>query len=38
MLHFDDDYPWNILKLLNDDYLTSIMTGQSYEVDAKRDT
>ncbi len=38
MLHFDDDYPWDILKLLNDDYLTSIMTGQNYEVDAKRDT
>ena len=37
MLHFDKDYPWDILKLLNDDYLTSIMTGQHYEVDAKRD-
>jgi len=38
MLHFDKDYPWDILKLLDDDYLTSIMTGQNYEVDAKRDT
>lgn len=37
MLHFDKDYPWDILKLLDDDYLTSIMTGQNYEVDAKRD-
>ncbi len=37
VLHFDKDYPWDILKLLNDDYLTSIMTGQNYEVDAKRD-
>ena len=37
MLHFDEDYPWAILKLLDDDYLTSIMTGQNYEVDAKRD-
>jgi|SRR5579859_4349077 len=38
MLHFDEDYPWDILKLLDDDYLTSIMTGLSYEVDAKRDS
>ncbi|GHO56070.1 Kiwa anti-phage protein KwaB-like domain-containing protein [Ktedonobacter robiniae] len=37
MLHYDEDYPWDILKLLDDDYLTSIMTGQNYEVDAKRD-
>jgi hypothetical protein len=37
MLHFDKDFPWDILKLLDDDYLTSIMTGQNYEVDAKRD-
>ncbi len=37
MLHFDEDFPWDILKLLDDDYLTSIMTGQNYEVDAKRD-
>jgi hypothetical protein len=36
MLHFDRSYSWDILKLLDDDYLTSIMTGQSYEVDAKR--
>jgi len=36
MLHFDRNHPWDILKLLDDDYLTSIMTGQSYEVDAKR--
>ena len=37
MLHFDTDYPWDILKLLDDDYLTSIMTGQDYEVDGKKD-
>jgi Domain of unknown function (DUF4868) len=37
VLHFDKDYPWDILKLLDDDYLTSIMTGKNYEVDAKRD-
>ena len=37
MLRFDKDYPWDILKLLDDDYLTSIMTGQNYEVDSKRD-
>lgn len=37
LLHFDKDYPWDILKLLDDDYLTSIMTGQNYEIDAKRD-
>jgi len=37
MLRFDKDYPWDILKLLDDDYLTSIMTGQNYEIDAKRD-
>jgi hypothetical protein len=37
MLHFDKDYPLDILRLLDDDYLTSIMTGQNYEVDAKRD-
>ncbi len=36
-LHYDTDYPWDILRLLDDDYLTSIMTGQNYEVDAKRD-
>jgi hypothetical protein len=36
-LHYDKDYPWDILKLLDDDYLTSIMTGNNYEVDAKRD-
>src|SRR5437762_2191792 len=37
-LHFDEDHPWDIHKLLDDDYLTSIMTGKNYEVDAKRDT
>ena|SRR5436309_2946439 len=37
VLHFDPDYPWDILKFLDDDYLTSIMTGQDYEVDGKRD-
>jgi hypothetical protein len=37
MLRFDKDYPWDILKLLADDYLTSIMTGQDYEVESKRD-
>jgi hypothetical protein len=37
VLYFDKDYPWDILKLLDDDYLTSIMTGQNYEVDGKRE-
>ena len=37
ILRFDRDYPTDILKLLDDDYLTSIMTGLDYEVDAKRD-
>ena len=37
MLQLDPHYPWDILKLLNDDYLKSIMTGQHYAVDGKRD-
>lgn len=28
---------WAILKLLDDDYLKSIMTGQNYEVNSKRE-
>lgn len=37
MLRFDHEHPNDILKMLDDDYLTSIMTGIDYEVDAKRD-
>ncbi len=36
MLQLDPYHPWDILKLLNDDYLKSIMTGQNYAVDGKR--
>lgn len=35
-LHFDPSQPWAILKLLDDDYLGSIMTGNRYEVNSKR--
>lgn len=36
MLQLDPHHPWDLLKLLNDDYLKSIMTGQNYAVDGKR--
>ncbi|OEU63706.1 MAG: hypothetical protein BBJ57_05995 [Desulfobacterales bacterium PC51MH44] len=35
-IHFDSSDKWGILKLLDDDYLDSIMTGSSYEVNSKR--
>lgn len=33
---YDDQYPWEILKLLDDDFLKSVMTSQNYEVGSKR--
>jgi hypothetical protein len=36
MLRYDPFDPYGILKLLDDDYLQSIMTNRSYEVNAKR--
>jgi len=36
MLLFDASNRWVILKLLDDDYLDSLMTGHSYEVTGKR--
>lgn len=36
-LHFDASDKWAILKLLDDDYLESVMTGNQYEVNSKRD-
>lgn len=36
MLVFDPSDKWALLKLLDDDYLGSIMTGQNYEVTGKR--
>ena len=36
-LHFDASDRWAILKLLDDDYLESVMTGNQYEVNSKRD-
>lgn len=36
MLSFDAKDKWAILRVLDDDYLDSIMTGQSYEVNSKR--
>jgi len=35
-LHFDASDKWAILRLLDDDYLESVMTGTQYEVNAKR--
>lgn len=35
-LLFDPADKWAILKLLDDDYLESVMTGASYEVNSKR--
>jgi hypothetical protein len=35
-LEFDPKHRWVILKLLNDDYLDSVMTKNSYEVNSKR--
>jgi len=33
---FEPANPWDILKLLDDDYLNSVMTSQNYEVTGKR--
>ncbi len=35
-LMFDDKDKWGILRLLDDDYLESVMTGENYEVNSKR--
>lgn len=35
-LHFDASDKWAILRLLDDDYLESVMTGKRYEVNSKR--
>ena len=35
-LVFDKKNKWTILKMLDDDYLRSIMTGSQYEVNSKR--
>jgi hypothetical protein len=37
MLLYDPTDKWVLLKLLDDDYLWSLMTEQSYEVNAKRE-
>jgi hypothetical protein len=37
MLQYDPTDKWVLLKLLDDDYLWSLMTEQSYEVNAKRE-
>ena len=37
MLSYGGKDKWAILKVLDDDYLDSIMTGQSYEVISKRE-
>lgn len=36
LLHFDASDKWAILRLLDDDYLMSVMTGNQYEVNSKR--
>jgi hypothetical protein len=36
MLYYDKKHRWVILKLLDDDYLWSMLTEQSYEVTGKR--
>ena len=36
MLLFDPSDKWALLRLLDDDYLKSIMTGENYEVTGKR--
>lgn len=35
-IKFDVSDKWAILRLLDDDYLESVMTGNSYEVNSKR--
>jgi hypothetical protein len=36
MLVFDPKDKWALLRLLDDDYLDSVLTGQKYEVTGKR--
>lgn len=36
MIVFDKSNPWEILKLLDDDYLKSMLTSRNYEVTGKR--
>lgn len=36
MIVFEHTNPWEILKLLDDDYLKSVMTSKNYEVSGKR--
>jgi hypothetical protein len=36
VLTFDPKNKWEILRLLDDDYLKSVMTGEKYEVNSKR--
>ena len=36
MLLFDPKNKWAVLRLLDDDYLRSALTGQKYEVTGKR--
>jgi len=36
MIVYEQSEPWEILKLLDDDYLRSVMTSQNYEVTGKR--
>lgn len=35
-ISFDSNDKWEILRLLDDDYLKSVMTGEKYEVNSKR--
>lgn len=35
-IHFDKSDRWAILRLLDDDYLESVLTGNSYEANSKR--
>jgi hypothetical protein len=37
MIVYDPSDPWTLLKLLDDDYLTSLMTDLDYEVSGKRE-
>ena len=36
MLQFDPEDKWAVLRLLDDDYLGSVLTGEKYEVTGKR--
>jgi hypothetical protein len=36
MLVFDPKDKWALLRLLDDDYLDSVLTGEKYEVTGKR--